>query len=92
MKATQKKNNVTWTGKTETPTEQLLHGAAKDKVQSRKEALSKCKILTRKSDGSDSGYNSYEASDSSFIADENLAKICLLFDLYNHCALALQLC
>ena len=79
MKATQKKDNVTWTGKTETPTEQLLHGAAKDKVQPRKEALSKCKILTRKSDGSDSGCNSYEASDSSFIADENLANYHQLF-------------
>ena len=26
----------------------------------------------------------------SFIVDENLLKVCLLFALYNHCALSLQ--
>ena len=50
-------NLVTYTGKTETPTEQLLHGADKDKMLPRKETISKCKVHTRKSDGNDSSYN-----------------------------------
>lgn len=49
------------TGKTEKPTEQLLHGA--NKVQPRKETLSKCKVHIRKLDCNDSSYNSYEVSD-----------------------------
>ena len=83
-------NLVTCTGKTETTTGKLLHGADEDKVQFWKETFSKCKVHTRKSDGNDSSYNSYEASDSNFIADENLTKICLLFTWYNHCVVALQ--
>ena len=51
-------NNIedlaTCTGITETPIEQLLHGAKKDKVHL------KCKVHTRKSDGNDSSYSSYE--------------------------------
>ena len=45
----------------------------------------------RKSDGKDSSY-SYQINDSNFIADGNLTKVCLLFALYNHRALALQIC
>ena len=45
----------------------------------------------RKSDGKDSSY-SYQINDSNFIADGNLAKVCLLFALHNHCDLALQIC
>ena len=41
-------NLVTCTGNTETPTEQLLHGAEKDKVHSHKETFSKCKVLMKK--------------------------------------------
>ena len=85
-------NLVTCTGKTEPPTEQLLHGADKNKAQPRKEIPSKCKVHTRKSHGNDCSYNSYETSDSNFIANENLAKVFLLFAIYNHCALALQFC
>ena len=50
----------------------------------------KTETCTRKSDDNDSSYNSYETSDSNFIADKKLAKICILFALYNHCAFALQ--
>ena len=79
-------NLVICTGNTETPTKQLLHGVEKDKLRSRKETLSKCRVHTRKSDGNDSSFNSYEQ----VTGDENLTKICLLFTLYNHCTLALQ--
>ena len=57
-------NLVASPGKTEKPTEQLLYGA--DKVQPRKETLSKYKVHTRKSDGNDSSYSSYEVNDSNF--------------------------
>ena len=57
-------NLVASPGKTEKPTEQLLYGA--DKVQPRKETLSKCKVHTRKSDGNDSSYSSYEVNDGNF--------------------------
>ena len=53
-------NLVRCTGNTETPTKQLLHGVETDKVHFRKETFSKCKVDTRKSDGNDSSYNSYE--------------------------------
>ena len=46
-------------------------------------------LHSRKSDGNDSSYNSYETSDSKFIACRNLAKTYLLFALYIHCVLAL---
>ena len=46
----------------------------------------------RKSHDNDSSDNSYETSDSNFRADENFAKICVLFVLCNHCALVLQFC
>ena len=46
-------------------------------------------LHSRKSDGNDSSYNSYETSDSKFIACRNLAKTCLLVALYIHCVLAL---
>ena len=82
-------NLVTCTGKTEAPKKQLPHGADKNKVQPRKEMPSKCKVHMSKLHGNDSSCNSYETSNSNFIADENLAKICLLFALYKHCALAL---
>ena len=49
------------------------------------------KVHTRKSDDNNSSYNSYETSDSNFIADKNLTKICLLLALYNHCVSTLQL-
>ena len=57
-------NLVKCTGKTEIPTEQLLHSADQDKVLSQKETLSKCKVHTRKSDDSNYNNNSYVTSDS----------------------------
>ena len=60
------RNLAASTGKTEKPTEQLLHGA--NKVQPRKETLSKCKVHTRKSDGNDSSYSSYAVNDSNFFS------------------------
>ena len=80
MDETNLENLVTCTGKTETTTGKLLHGADEDKVHLWKETFLKCQVHTRKSDGSDSSYNSYEASDSNFIADENWQKFvyCLL--------------
>ena len=53
-------NLAACTGNTETPTKQLVHGAEKDKAHSWKETLSKSKVLSRKSSGNDSSYNSYE--------------------------------
>ena len=53
-------NLAACTGNTETSTKQLVHGAEKDKAHSWKETLSKSKVLSRKSSGNDSSYNSYE--------------------------------
>ena len=85
-------SHITCTEKTETPIEQLPHGADKDKVRSRKETLFQNVNFTLENQmhDNDSSYNSYETSYSNFIADENLANISLLFALYNHYALALQ--
>ena len=60
-------------------TEQLLHCADRDKVQPRKENLSKRNVYTRKLAGHDSSYNPYKTSSSNFTAGKNLAKICILF-------------
>ena len=71
------------TGKTEKPTEQLLHGA--NKVQPRKETLSKCKVHTRKSDGNDSSYSSYAVNDSNFYSwwkfNKNLSFVYFIWSL-----------
>ena len=57
----------------------------KIKCSLEKKLFQNLKIHTRKSDGNDSGCNSYKISDINFIAAENLAKTCLLFALYSHC-------
>ena len=64
------KNIVTCTGKTETPTDRLLHGAHKNKVQPQKETLSECKVHTRKSYDNHFSFNSYETSN--VIVDETV--------------------